>query len=489
VIEQLMAWNGMDLKMAKTSSAAIFPKWEVTPTRKVTQVSQPSDPMKHVTDEAVHKELGDSLVRAATTTSRLGAEQDSGNINKTQSKPKPNESSSQGTDLGGGPSCKETMMDTSAQTWFESVSKHSNDSLLTRGNTLQNDKDRMKLNELMALCKTLQNRVLDLDKTNTTQKNEIDSLKRRSKKHKKRNKSRTHKLKRLYKVGLTARVESSDDKESLGKDASKQGRIEAIDANEDITLVIDQDDANKYMFDVNVLSGKEVFAAAGQNEDVVNITNEELTLAQALEALKTSKPKVKGLVIQESDESTTTQQFLPNNHKTRAKIGVDHQLAKRLQAQEQKELYDTKKATLFQQLLDKRRKHFASKRAEEKRNKPPTQAQKRKIICTYLKNMEGYKLKDLKVVKEKRAGEELIQESTKKQKVEDDKEKAELKQLMETILDEEEVAIDAIPLAVKSLRIVDWKIHKEGKKAIIKLEEVSSNTTYTFNDAGKEALN
>nr|GEY45603.1 hypothetical protein [Tanacetum cinerariifolium] len=55
----------------------------------------------------------------------------------------------------------------------------------------------------------------------------------------------------------------------------------------------------------------------------------------------------------------------------------------------------------------------------------------------------------------KRRGEELEQEITKKQKVEDDKEKAELKQLMETILNEEEVAIDAISLAVKSPRIVD----------------------------------
>nr|GFA62639.1 hypothetical protein [Tanacetum cinerariifolium] len=67
--------------------------------------------------------------------------------------------------------------------------------------------------------------------------------------------------------------------------------------------------------------------------------------------------------------------------------------------------------------------------------------------------------------KEKRAGPELIQEITKKQKVEYDKEIAELKQLLETIPDEEEVAIDAIPLAVKSPRIVDWKIHKERKKS------------------------
>nr|GEV12517.1 hypothetical protein [Tanacetum cinerariifolium] len=50
------------------------------------------------------------------------------------------------------------------------------------------------------------------------------------------------------------------------------------------------------------------------------------------------------------------------------------------------------------------------------------------------------------------------------QKVEDNKEIAEVKQFMEIIPDEEEVAIDAIPLVVKSLRIVDWKIHKKGKK-------------------------
>ncbi|GJR99767.1 hypothetical protein Tco_0316276 [Tanacetum coccineum] len=136
------------------------------------------------TNEAVHKELGDSLVRAATTASSLEAEQDSGNINKTQSKATPNESSSLGTTSGGGPRCQETMGDTIAQTRFENVSKHSNDSLLARGNTLRSDEDRLKLDELMTL------------------------------------------------FGLTARVESSDNEESLGEDASKQGRIDAIDADE-----------------------------------------------------------------------------------------------------------------------------------------------------------------------------------------------------------------------------------------------------------------
>nr|GFA67093.1 hypothetical protein [Tanacetum cinerariifolium] len=183
------------------------------PKRKNTHVPQPRGSTDNVADEAVYKELRDSLVRVATTTSSLEAEQDSGNINKTQSKATPNE------------------------TRFESVSKHFNDSLLARGNTLQSDKDRLELNELMALCTNLQTRVLDLEKTKTTQSNEIASLKRMVKKLKKKNRSRTHKLKRLYKVGLTARVKSSD-KKSLGEDASKyKRRIDAIDQYKDITLV------------------------------------------------------------------------------------------------------------------------------------------------------------------------------------------------------------------------------------------------------------
>ncbi|GKB58170.1 hypothetical protein Tco_0914356 [Tanacetum coccineum] len=70
--------------------------------------------MENVADEVIYKELGNSLVRAATTASSLEAEQDSGNITKTRSKETPNESSSLGTTSGGGPRCQETIRDTTA---------------------------------------------------------------------------------------------------------------------------------------------------------------------------------------------------------------------------------------------------------------------------------------------------------------------------------------------------------------------------------------
>nr|GEX61624.1 retrovirus-related Pol polyprotein from transposon TNT 1-94 [Tanacetum cinerariifolium] len=143
-------------------------------------------------------------------------------------------------DSGGGPRCQDTVGDTIAQTRFENVSKLSNDSLLAR-----------------------------------------------------------------------ARVDSSEDDQSLGEDASKQGwKITDIDVNEDITIVNDQDDAE--MFDANDLHGEEVFVEKEVADKEVNavgevnaasiaitvsvatiITTDEITFAQALVEINTSKPKLK----------------------------------------------------------------------------------------------------------------------------------------------------------------------------------------------------
>ncbi|GKD20427.1 hypothetical protein Tco_1222130 [Tanacetum coccineum] len=67
-------------------------------------------------------------------------------------------------------------------------------------------------------------------------------------------------------------------------------------------------------------------------------------------------------------------------------------------------------------------------------------------MCTYLKNMEGYKLQDLKKESRSRAGTREYKEA----KVKDDKETSELKELMEITSYEEEVTIVAVPLAIKS---------------------------------------
>ncbi|GJT21564.1 putative ribonuclease H-like domain-containing protein [Tanacetum coccineum] len=353
-------------------------------------VPQPSDPSENVADEAVHKELGDSLVRAATAASSLEAEQDSGNITKTRFNATPNESSSLGPTSGDGPKCQETIRDTIAQTRFENLSNFLKIQMLTR--------------------------------VKTTQQNEIDSLKRRVKKLEKKRSSRTHKMKRLNKVGLTARVESSGDEESLGEDASKQGRkINAIDADEDITLVNVQDDADNEMFDVNVLNGKEVFVAA-QNENVVE---EVVDAAHEEPPLNPMEKKLKSML----DEEVAL--------KLQAEFDEEERLAR-----EKSKGFDS-----IQEMFDR--------------------AFKRVNI------LEDFRTELVKG-KEKRAGEELIQEGLKKQKVDDDKETVKLKQCLKIIPDEEEVTIDAIPLAVKSKEDLEdlYKLVKAKYKSTRPVEDL-----------------
>ncbi|GKA84470.1 hypothetical protein Tco_0806065 [Tanacetum coccineum] len=215
------------------------------------------------------------------------------------------------------------------------------------------------------------------------------------KKLEKKGGSRTHKLKRLYKVGRSARVISSDEA-SLGdqEDASKQGRkVDDIDKDAE----------------VNDLEGDEVIIETEVASKDVNLTVDEVTLAQALAALKSAKPKADKVMLQEPEHGTITTTIVAttiklNSIRPRLKghdnvqgmIDADYQMAKQMQAEEQEKLSIKEKSKLFVQLLKARKKHFAAMRAQEMRNKPPTKAQKRNAMTTYLKNMAGYKQNQLK---------------------------------------------------------------------------------------------
>ncbi|GJS73621.1 hypothetical protein Tco_0706462 [Tanacetum coccineum] len=213
-----------------------------------------------VADEAVYEERGDSVERAATTTSSLKVEQDS----------------------GGRPRRQETMGDRPAQTRFESLSKQSNDPPLSRVNTLGSGEDRLKLKELMDLCTKLFDRVLALETTKTAQAKEIASLKKRVKKLERKRKSKTPGMKRLFKIGTT----------------------------------------------------------------------EEITLAQALAELRSAKPKVV-LQAEEEEQARLAREKAKKVKEAniswdnvQAMIEADRLLAERLQAREQEELTDAKKARL-----------------------------------------------------------------------------------------------------------------------------------------------
>ncbi|GJT97904.1 putative ribonuclease H-like domain-containing protein [Tanacetum coccineum] len=273
---------------------------------------------------------------------------------------------------------------------------------------LPSGEDSMQLNDLMVLCTKLQAYVLDLEKAKDAQAKETADLKKKVKRLERKKKSRTTGLKRLKKVGISRRVESSEDQESLDdhEDASKQGRsIKDIDKDVEVTLVNETQEKHDYdlMFNTVVLDADEMLvetkidekdeqstklddSTAGEAVTTASVegsaaptTIEEITLAQTLIQIKASKPKVvttaatttttirpkaRGVVVQEPSEFRTPQEAQPLNTKDKGKaIMADRLLTERLQTREREELIDEEKGKLFMELMEKRRKHFATLRA------------------------------------------------------------------------------------------------------------------------------
>nr|GEW42361.1 retrovirus-related Pol polyprotein from transposon TNT 1-94 [Tanacetum cinerariifolium] len=368
----------------------------------------------------------------------------------------------------------------------ESIPTPSND-LLPSG------EDSIQLNELMIFYTNLQQQVLDLEEAKITQAKEIANLNKRVKKLEKRRKSRPAGLRRLKKVGSSKQVESYKEIDSLGaqEDASKQGRsIKDIDQDAEIALF---DEAQGRMHDADMFGfddlesdevivyvrekivKKEVSTAdpvtttgevvnTASVEDSVALTtattadvDDELTLAKTLITIKATKVKV----ISNTATIVTTAITTP-----RAKGIVFHKqvLAHILTVSSSKD-----KATIDAD----RRKYFAAKRAKEIRNKSPTEAQQKSIMCTYMKNMEGFKQKDFKGksfddIKKifdkvyKRVNTfvdmniENVEESLKitqaeEQAKEADDDTTDLKRCLEIVPeDDDDVAIKATPLSSKS---------------------------------------
>nr|GEW02089.1 hypothetical protein [Tanacetum cinerariifolium] len=308
---------------------------------------------------------------------------------------------------------------------------------------LPSGEDRFTLNELMVFCTNLQEQRT----------------------------SRSRGLKRLKKISSDRRVKSPIEKDSLGaqEDASKHGRmIEEINQNAEIAL--DDETQGRInddeIFRVDDLAGEEVVmdTTTGKHEEQIiedvstaepvttagevvttttvkdsaalttAVTEDEITMAQALAALKSTKVKV---VVQEQEMSTiisaaattvTTAVLTPrakgivfhkqkqpqiptvysSKDKSKAKIIEPEvpikkknqmRIDEEIQAREREKFSKVQKARLLVELIEKRKKHFATLRAQEKRNKPPTKTQMKSQMSTYLKHMGGYKQSHLKGIR------------------------------------------------------------------------------------------
>nr|GEW06126.1 copia protein [Tanacetum cinerariifolium] len=188
----------------------------------------------------------------------------------------------------------------------------------TSSDPLLSGEDRLKLTELMELCTQLQSRVLALENTKANQALEIGSIKRRVKKIKKKASKKTHKLKRLYKIGSSSRVESSED----GRNDQDMFDTSILDDEEvvaetEVSIADLVPTAGEVVTTVGVEvstadlvpTAGEVVTTAGVEVSTASITSQifmdEITLAKALIDIKTSKHKAKRIVIQEPNETHT----------------------------------------------------------------------------------------------------------------------------------------------------------------------------------------
>ncbi|GJV33949.1 hypothetical protein Tco_1394349 [Tanacetum coccineum] len=148
-----------------------------------------------------------------------------------------------------------------------------------------------------------------------------------------------------------------------------------------------------------------------------------------------------------------------------ARMDAYELLVERLQQEVREPFTIEEKSRMLVEMIVERKRFFAAHRAEQIRNKPPTRAQLKNKMVTYLKQMGNKKGKAegsrKKTVVRKRIGEKLDDESVKRQKIEDDAEKEVLIAYLDIILGDDE-AINDESLSAK-YPIIDWKTHALSK--------------------------
>ncbi|GKC40486.1 hypothetical protein Tco_1052870, partial [Tanacetum coccineum] len=234
--------------------------------KRTTKISQSSGPIHLVVDETVYKEWEDIMERAATTAFSLEAEQDS-------------------------------------------------------GHTPGSDEGRPNINDMMAICTNLSNRVLALEQSKTAQDLVIKKLKKKVRKLEKKLRARTLGL-NLFKIGTSKR--KSLDKENVSKqgrksdktkpmfddsdfaelymenvegDAETQGR----DTAEQITTV--GDTVNTTSIDVSAVRPSNVSTAEPSISTARDIFKDEMmTIADTLVAIRSTRPRTTSVVIRDVEE-------------------------------------------------------------------------------------------------------------------------------------------------------------------------------------------
>nr|GEV83577.1 putative ribonuclease H-like domain-containing protein [Tanacetum cinerariifolium] len=356
------------------------------------------------------------------------------------------------------------------------------------------------------------------------------------KKLERRNKLKVSKLKRLKRIGTAQRVDRSDD--TVMDDVSKQGRIIAdMDADVDVTLKDVADIAKEVTADAEIEESAYVQGRQAQiyqidlehADKVMSMQDDKVEpaeLQEVVEVVTTTKlitevvtttmllEGEKRVVIRDPEETATPSTIIhfeakskdkekwilvkePKPLKKQAQIEQVEAFARELEAELDKTInWDD----VIDQVQRKEKEDNVVMRYQALKRKPQTEAQARKNMMIYLRNMAGFKMdyfkgmtyddirpifkkkfnsnvallqktkeqmeeKDIRALK--RTSKSQADKAAKKQKL--DKKVAELKRHLQIVPNnDDDVYTEAIPLARK-VPVVDYEIYTENNKPYYKI--------------------
>nr|GEW81965.1 retrovirus-related Pol polyprotein from transposon TNT 1-94 [Tanacetum cinerariifolium] len=304
---------------------------------------------------------------------------------------------------------------------------------------LPSGEDSLKLKELIDLCTNLSNKVLELESKvidiKSTYQERIEKLEGRVERLEEENRV-LKELKSAHSIDDGAEPIMEKDK------SSKQGR-KIADINADVEINLQKAQAEAYNLDLDhqekVLSMMDVNEEEPANvEEVLEVVEAAKLMTEVVTiagATKVSVPrKRRGVIIQDPEETTTTSTVQP---KVQAK--------------------DKGKAILIEEPKPLKRK-------------PLTQAQARRNMIVYLKNIAGFKMDYFKGMtydeiiplfeKHYNYNQAFLDVVNKGVKVSDTKVSSKRE--------------DATPLASK-IPIIDYKIHTEGNRSYFKIIRADGN--------------
>nr|GEY03638.1 hypothetical protein [Tanacetum cinerariifolium] len=314
------------------------------------------------------------------------------------------------------------------------------------------------LNKLMETCATLTQKVANLEQDKIAQALEITKLKQRVRRLEK--KRRTKHSRRMH---------------------PNKGEIAELDADEDVTL---EDVDAEVAMDVNIQGRMAESQAKAYNLDLQH-AEKVLSLQDTNEAEPAEVKKVLEVVTTAKLMTEVVTIFAPITTVAQVPKNIAPKIRRGVVIQDPEETAATSVIVYLED--NKVMRYQALKR------KPVTEAQARKNMMIYLKNMAGFKMNFFKgmtysdirpifekhhnfiqaflekkeeevTVQEKRQGKNLEQDIAKKQRIDEDEE--ELKRHLQIVVnDDDDVCTEATPLASKNFDREDletlWKLVKE----------------------------